>query len=232
MLYSQVFLFQIETMMFQYFYKTLFKYSAITIILAGCGPTDKTSSPAHSQMHSERVTITDSQISTPEHHAAIINLVLQGDKALTRDDGTRLRQAAQALQALGAAPISGTDDLAKNWLVSAQTISGDDGETATPYRGRIKGPAYRKQSLAVGQQDVIEDVYYAAEAAEMTLKSLQGRELYWEIFEATASDKPVCAGQALAKPQSCRFTPLWTAKYNIRISNVSDQDTTYLFITN
>ncbi|MEP3891407.1 MAG: hypothetical protein ABJN69_13190 [Hellea sp.] len=220
-------------MMFQRFYKTLFKFGGIiviptTVVVAGCGAADKTSSP----IPAERLTITDSQISTPQLHSDIINLVTQGDEALTQGDGAKLRQAAQSLQALGAAPISGTDDLAKNWLVSAQSISTEDGETAVPYRGRIKGPAYRKQSLAVGQQDVIEDVYYAAEAAEMTLKSLQGEELYWEIFEATSSDKPVCAGQALAKPQSCRFTPLWTAKYNIRISNISDQDTTYLFITN
>lgn len=228
MLYSQVFLFQIETMMFECFYKTLFKLSALTLILAGCSPADNASSP----VQAEKLTIKESQISTPEHHSAIINLVTQGDEALTRGDGTSLRQAAQALQALGAAPISGTDDLAKNWLVTAQTISVDEGETATPYRGRIKGPAYRKQSLAAGEQDVIEDVYYAAEAAEMTLKSLQGRELYWEILDPKTSEKPVCAGQALSKPQSCSFTPLWTAKYNIRISNISDQDTTYLFITN
>jgi hypothetical protein len=215
-------------MMFQRFYKMLFKYGAITVILAGCSPAEKAASP----VPAKGLTVTDSQIPTPDHHSDIINLVAQGDKALTQGDGASLRQAAQALQALGAAPISGTDDLAKNWLVSAQTIASDDGETAIPYRGRIKGPAYRKQSLAVGEHDIIEDVYYAAEAAEMTLKSLQGQELYWEIIEATDGDKPVCAGQALSKPQSCRFTPLWTAKYNIRISNVSDQDTTYLFITN
>ena len=228
MLYSQVFLFQIEIMMFQRFYKMLFKFSALTVFLAGCSPAKEPSSAKPAKT----LTITESQISTPEHHTAIINLITQGDEALARNDGTRLRQAAQSLQSLGAAPISGTDDLAKNWLVTAQTFSIDDGETSVPYRGRIKGPAYRKQSLAAGEQDIIEDVYYAAEAAEMTLKSLQGHELYWEILDPKTDERPVCAGQTLSKPQSCRFTPLWTAKYNIRISNISDQDTTYLFITN
>lgn len=231
MLYSQVFLFQIETMTFCNHWKYGLIASAAAFIVAACTPADTGQTKAL-PLENKTDTAVKSDIATPEHHARIIDFITQGDQALQAGDGAALRKAAQGLQILGASPLNGREDLAKNWLVTAQTISADEGFKTAPYRGRIKGPAYRKQSLAAGEQDVIEDVYYAAEAAQMTLKSLDGPKLYWEIIEAQSDSKPVCAGQTLDKPQSCRFTPLWTAKYNIRISNISGQDTTYLFITN
>jgi len=66
----------------------------------------------------------------------------------------------------------------------------------------------------------------------MSLSALNPSPLQWEIAEYDTKEDPVCNGKANSEAQLCRFTPLWTTKYQIRISNISDQDVTYLFITN
>jgi hypothetical protein len=167
----------------------------------------------------------------PEAHKRVIDLVVAGENARATNDVKTLLQTAQALRDMGAHPITGTEDLAKNWTVMAETMQTD--ETAPiPFRGRVNGPAYRKQNLVPAESDTIEDIYYAAELAELTLETLSGAPLSWSVYEVGNEQDQMCQSVGETSTQSCRFTPLWTAKYKIRIINDSRQAASYLFITN
>ncbi|GHA84778.1 hypothetical protein GCM10009069_04870 [Algimonas arctica] len=169
--------------------------------------------------------------SVPETHKRVIDLVVAGENARATNDVKTLLQTAQTLRDMGAHPIAGTEDLAKNWTVMAETMQTDD-TAPIPFRGRINGPAYRKQNLIPAGSDTIEDIYYAAELAELTLETLSGTPLSWSVYEAGSEQDKICHSVEETNTQSCRFTPLWTAKYKIRILNDSSQAASYLFITN
>ena len=205
-------------------YKITFVSLAAILTCLGCNNTE--TSP-------QSVPSTTEQLDTlPDIHQDILTFVKMGRAAVAGNDGTQLMTCAKGLNALGATPLNDTDDLAKNWAVAAQSMPGGDKTKSIPYRGRVKGPAYRTQTLKPGETEKIEDVYYAAEAVEMSLSALNPSPLQWEIAEYDTKEDPVCNGKANSEAQLCRFTPLWTTKYQIRISNISDQDVTYLFITN
>ncbi|MGB6228514.1 MAG: hypothetical protein WBF53_00120 [Litorimonas sp.] len=213
----------------------------LVILLAGCAESpvvgaaeavsEDTPSASTREASSQTNTVTQD---VPERHARIIDLLEAGDRAAQARDAAGLFEASDALTQLGASPIGGADDLARLWEIDALDLTPEGSRESIPFRGRVKGPAYRRQTLAPGERDVIEDIFYAAEPAEMTLKSSQGAALRWEIAEdGPEADAPVCAVEPVgAEPRNCRFLPLWTAKYRIVISNVSDQDSTYLFVTN
>lgn len=164
-------------------------------------------------------------------HQRVIALITAGEDARARNDVQALLQTAQTLRDIGAHPVTGTEDLAKNWTVVAESMRTDEALTP-PFRGRVSGPAYKKEDLAPAGSDTIEDIYYAAEQAQLTLETLSGARLTWSVYEADNADSPICQSQGETRQQACRFTPLWTAKYKIRITNDSAQDASYLFITN
>lgn len=196
------------------------------LVLSACqegGPVATASEPAQPS---------DQSVPMPDHHARIITLVETGERALADGDADGLLEVARSLQAMGAVPHSGTEDLAKRWEVQAQELTPEDARETIPYRGRIKGPAYRRQTLSPETDDVIEDVFYAAETAQMTLQVMGSSSLRWEVSEDGADDGPVCTGSVGTDGATCRFMPLWTSKYRIRITNSSDQSATYLFVTN
>lgn len=167
----------------------------------------------------------------PAAHQRVIELIIAGEKFRAKNDVQALLQTAQTLRDMGAHPVTGTEDLAKNWTVMAEAMRTDEA-VSPPFRGRVNGPAYRKEDLLPAGAETIEDIYYAAEQAELTLETLRGTQLTWSVYEADNADEPMCQSKGETRTQSCRFTPLWTAKYKIRIINDSAQDASYLFITN
>lgn len=201
------------------------------LLLCACEAADRPVQATHADV-TTNVAAKDIETTIPDHHARIIALVEAGEAALADQDASKLFDVSQKLQLLGASPIGGTEDLAKGWVLMAHDLTPESDRQSIPFRGRIKGPAYRRHALAPGEQDIIEDIFYAAEPAEMTLKSMNNSTLEWEIAQDGTDDAPVCDGAVGDRAKSCRFLPLWTSKYRIRISNVSDQTATYLFVTN
>ena len=188
--------------------------------------------PGCSQANSETLETTPAQ-TVPQIHAAILEIIESGDKAKAAKDGKALSQAAALLAQLGAKPFdTDTPDLINDWRKAASNMQAD----APAYRGRVKGPAYRKKVLAPGAHEVLEEIYYASEKAELTLKALSGGVLALRIAEQPSQDnndtKPVCTLRIEAAPASCQWLPLWTAKYNITITNNSQQPIPYLLVTN
>ncbi|MBL4870166.1 MAG: hypothetical protein JKX72_04355, partial [Robiginitomaculum sp.] len=130
-----------------------------------------------------------------------------------------------------------TPDLAKEWKQAALALQPNLQDL--PFRGRVKGPAYRKKTLAAGETEVLQEIYYASEKAELSLQTLSGQtivghNLELSIIEQTESGdgEAVCTLSLQAEPATCQWLPLWTAKYNITITNHSQSPVPYLLVTN
>ena len=82
-------------------------------------------------------------------------------------------------------------------------------------------------------EEVLQEIYYASERAELTLKIIDGSALALRVAEQaeTATDA-VCTLSAKIKAASCQWLPLWTAKYDITIVNHGDSPVSYLLVTN
>ena len=206
------------------------------LILSACSPAVN-SEPATSQ---HPPTTQASYIS--QSHAEILDIIEAGNKAKKDMDAEALTNAAQFLTRLGAQPFN-TDmqDLAQDWINTANELQGDKKNPV--YRGRVRGPAYREKTLAPGAKEVLQEIYYASERAEITLKilgdgnQLPTANLALQVAEQTdTSQEDVCTlntqKNKTQTASSCQWLPLWTAKYNITIVNHGDSPVSYLLVTN
>lgn len=198
-------------------------------LLGGCQASAENTNSSRSDPSAAEDPSTSSKVI--QSHQRLINLIKAGEQASNDNDYNSLVKVTNSLRQMGAQPITGTEDIAKSWTVLAEALRTDE-STPPPLRGRIKGPAYRKNILDSEREETIEDIYYAAEQAELTLESMNGAPLTWSVYETDNLQEPICQSESPSNTHSCRFTPLWTAKYNIRIMNNSDQTAPYLFITN
>lgn len=204
----------------------------IATVFIACGAQN---AMAHTADHSARAAPDKADI--PRRHAAVISAFDLAETAVEAGDKPALLKAVRQLDALGARPMNSGNDAAKNWALMARKMGPNDDMETVPFRGRVKGPAYRKQSIAAGESDVLEEIYYAAEPAELTLKSSPANTaadaaLVWTITEVGGDAEPICAGPIVNTAKACRFTPLWTGQYRIEITNKSEHAITYLFVTN
>lgn len=211
----------------------------MALVLGACVSGCAAESQAELQSATPSMDVVDEiQIQLPETHMEILEIIENGNKAKMDLNGNDLNKAAGRLRQIGAVPLDeNTSDLAKEWSDTAKTLP-TNVEDSAQYRGRVKGPAYRKEVLAGGEVLVLEEIYYASEKAELTLKTLSGDNL--DVVVAlqpskdanTANDTPVCDAHTRTKIAACEWLPLWTAKYNITITNHGENPVPYVLVTN
>ena len=205
-------------------YKTHMKTIIISAIavstLNACNNSSNASVPVDKQ------TITAiGGVAVPTHHTSVF-------AAFEELDGSAENyiQASQLLYRLGAKPMSEDNDKAKHWYNLAVSMDSNIAEKHPPFRGRVKGPAYREHKLAAGETDIISEVFYAAEPAQLSVKTRQGTvTLHVKINDV---ETPVCYMEANSQASSCAWTPLYTTPYKITLTNASDSDVFYVLVSN
>lgn len=171
----------------------------------------------------------------PDTHQVIIEAfdLAAADSGATPED---LLEAAKRLTAYSAEPWSEETDRIKQWQARAVEQSPELAATIIPYRGRTKGPAYRTSALAPGESDVINEVFYAAETAQITLNIQDGSAENTGAVLRISQPKNaelICQEEAVGRNAvTCEWMPLFTALHAIEITNASDRDVNYLLISN
>lgn len=200
---------------------------AAMTILAGCAA--ETSEVLQAPTPASAATAQTEPHPVPSDHAKLLVLVSDANAARVSGDATALYAAARTLDTLGAVPHETTRDFALNWTREALTM--DPSVEQPPLRGRVRGPSYREERLAPGATLDLSTVFYAAEAAKITLDPSGAGPLAWSVGLAEG-DAPVCAGRISGAAEACVFVPVFTESYRIRIENTSDAPVTTLLITN
>lgn len=85
-----------------------------------------------------------------------------------------------------------------------------------PLRGRALGPGYVCGTLAPGAATSLMQLFLSGQPATIAADSKPSQDLRLVIFDADG--KPVCDRRPV-RGRDCRFTPVFTQRYRIELSN-------------
>ncbi|WP_432767567.1 MAG: hypothetical protein HEQ22_08940 [Sphingopyxis sp.] len=98
---------------------------------------------------------------------------------------------------------------------------------APPLRGRALGPGYVRGTLAPGAATSMDQLFLSGQAATIAAQSAPHKQMRLRIYDAGGA--LVCE-RAPAHARDCRFTPLFTQRYRIELSNGGAQARYYLVV--
>lgn len=154
-----------------------------------------------------------------EPAAAVAQLLAQAERA--HDDPTRLGILLAALDGLGARPAEGAVDAMAAWRGKAKAPQ------TPPYRGRVLGPAYKTGMLDPGKSVRLPQLFDGGRAARVAVATPGQAGIDFMVLDGEA--RPVCPpGQA--RNRQCTWTPLYSGRFEIVLSNSSASATGYYLV--
>lgn len=154
-----------------------------------------------------------------EPAAAVAQLLAQADGA--QDDPRRLGVLLAALDGLGARPAERSRDATAAWrdkAIMPQT---------PPYRGRVLGPAYKAGMLDPGKSVRLPQLFDGGRAARVAVATPGQAGIDFTVLDGEA--KPVCP-PGKARNRQCTWTPLYSGRFEIVLSNSSTNATGYYLV--
>lgn len=160
----------------------------------------------------------------------VAEALASGQKALsTGGSGDALARISQQLSNLGAHPADEAEaDRAQTWLAEARNRGFAD-ETP-PFRGRLLGPAYKSGTLAPGEASETSQLFLAGEQAEVIAIPVDSTNLQLEIVEGEGERN--CAPPPTSARSVCRWIPVFTTRYHIRVRNTGNRASEFFLVTN
>lgn len=150
---------------------------------------------------------------------AVAGLLAQGDAA--QGDPARLGAIVAALDAFGARPLAGEADLVTAWRARAEMPK------TPPYRGRLLGPAYKAGMLNPGATVRLPQLFDGGRSARVAVATPGQAGLDFTVLDGEA--KPVCP-PAKARSRECMWTPLFSGRFEIVLTNPSSNAAGYYLV--
>lgn len=157
--------------------------------------------------------------STSEPASAVATLLAAAETS--RDDPRQLGRILAALDAFGARPLEGSDDPVAPWRAKATMPD------TPPYRGRVLGPAYKAGKLDPGATVRLPQLFDGGRAARVAIATPGLAALDFTVLDGEA--KPVCP-PAKARNRECMWTPLFSGRFEIVLSNPSGNSAGYYLV--
>ncbi|MBA4353326.1 MAG: hypothetical protein C0409_01410, partial [Novosphingobium sp.] len=154
-----------------------------------------------------------------EPAAAVAQLLAEAESA--QGDPRRLGVLLAALDGLGARPADGASDPLDGWRAQAERPQ------TPPYRGRVLGPAYRSGMLDPGKSVRLPQLFDGGRAARVAVATPGLAGLDFTVLDGEA--KPVCP-PGKARNRQCTWTPLYSGRFEIVLSNPSTNTTGYYLV--
>lgn len=146
-------------------------------------------------------------------------LLAEADAA--QDQPQRLGTLIAALDTMGVRPAADTADPMAQWRLRAEM------PRTAPYRGRVLGPAYRAGTLDPGGSVRLPQLFDGGRAARVAVAT-RNRALV-DLIVLDAEAKPVCPpGKAASR--ECNWTPLFSSRFEIVLTNASGTAATYYLV--
>ncbi|MBB4612796.1 hypothetical protein [Novosphingobium taihuense] len=157
--------------------------------------------------------------STAEPAEAVAGLLADADSA--QGDPKRLGMILAALDAFGARPMAGEADPVVAWRSRAEMPK------APPYRGRVLGPAYKAGMLNPGATVRLPQLFDGGRSARVAVATPGQAGLDFTVLDGEA--KPVCP-PAKARTRECMWTPLFSGRFEIVLTNPSSNAAGYYLV--
>ena len=191
--------------------------AAALIVLAtgfgGCS-TGRAAPDAHASSHPAAVAPVADQ---PAAHIA--RLLAEADAA--QDDPRALGRAIAMLDAYGARPLDPEADPVAAWRSTAHMPQ------PPPYRGRLLGPAYKAGQLPPGTSVRLPQLFNGGRIARVAVATPAQAAIEFAVLDAEA--RPVCP-PARARNPECTWTPLYSGRFEIVLSNSSASAAGYYLV--
>jgi hypothetical protein len=151
--------------------------------------------------------------------ATAARLLAEADAA--QDQPQRLGTLIAALDTMGVRPAADTADPMALWRQRAEL------PRTAPYRGRVLGPAYRAGTLDPGGSVRLPQLFDGGRAARVAVAT-RNRALV-DLIVLDTEAKPVCPpGKAASR--ECNWTPLFSSRFEIVLTNASGTTATYYLV--
>lgn len=151
----------------------------------------------------------------------VVAILANGEAALADGRTKALRAALVSLDAIGATPIG--VDAARRWRARLGA------RAPAPRRGRGLGPGYRVGTLDPGEVIRIEQIFLGGESAEIAVQTLERGVLRLEI--AGDDGRTTCAPPTSTRSR-CKWIPVFTQRFAIRLTNMARSPTPYYLAIN
>ena len=186
--------------------------------LAGCMPSPGIRDPVPPIAAAQ----TDIVRSAPfDRTVELADLLARAEAAYEADDRAALASILTALNTSAPRPLqAGEDDRIETWADAARV-------ELAPMRGRVLGPGYMRGRLKSGETWTHEQNFLAGEPASLAVSMRGSGPL--ELRVSNSRRAPVCAIRANAG-KACRFTPIYTQRYRIELSNEGAEDAIYYVV--
>ncbi|HMI19810.1 MAG TPA: hypothetical protein VK533_09715 [Sphingomonas sp.] len=142
-----------------------------------------------------------------------------GSAAATAHDRARLGAAVRLLEASGAHPMDGDDDLVKSWRARVGVAP------APAYRDRALGPAYRHIVLARAATMHFEQTFLAGQRARIAVVPIRRAAARLQVEDDDGHR--VCAAAATG---GCDWVPVWTTRFRVDVVNTGTRDAEYIVV--
>ncbi|OYZ09721.1 MAG: hypothetical protein B7Y36_12185 [Novosphingobium sp. 28-62-57] len=155
----------------------------------------------------------------PEPAEAVAQLLVEAQGL--QDQPKRLGTTLARLDALGARPLDAGADPVAQWRARAEMPK------TPPYRGRVLGPAYKAGMLNPGDTVRLPQLFDGGRAARVAVATADKAPLDFTVLDREA--KPVCP-PAKARSKECSWTPLFSGRFEIVLSNSSANAAGYYLV--
>lgn len=147
----------------------------------------------------------------PAPRAAVVaGALAEAEAAFESGETERLEQLVSSLQASGTSPREEAQtDMVAQWSRTA-------GIALVPYRGRLLGPAYVRGELAPGESWRSAQTFKSGVPSTLAVSHKGAGPVRMTVSDQ--SERLVCAPERAREP-ACRFTPLYTQRYEIELVN-------------
>lgn len=146
----------------------------------------------------------------------VLRTFIEGEAAIADGDHASLLDTAQILDALGASPAEGQEDVAALWKQEA--VAHGVTRSALGGRGRALGPAYLRDTLKPGASITLRQLFLAGQPARLSLAPARGAAGL--SLRVQGADGTTLCARAVAGPQAdCLWTPPVTDRYAIVVEN-------------
>ncbi|MCP5396456.1 MAG: hypothetical protein H6918_06955 [Sphingomonadaceae bacterium] len=136
-------------------------------------------------------------------------------------DEARHERAVLVLQRLGLKPAEGEADVLTRWSAALPE------DRRPPLRGRLLGPAYRSGVLEPGATLSTNQLFEGGKKASVSLSGKSKAALAVQIHDQR--ERNVCAPDP-GNPRNCRWTPPYSGRYSIKVSNPGEKPVRYFLV--
>jgi|GEM_PF-1444184 len=136
-------------------------------------------------------------------------------------ESAKLAQLVNALKMSGLTPHDqNSADHVSQWSLAS-------GGEAVPFRGRLLGPAYVRGELAPGEVWKSAQTFKSGEPSTLAVSHKGSGPVSLSVSDQSA--RRVCAEPGQKAP-ACRFTPLYTQRYSIELTNKGPGRAVYFLV--